>query len=574
MALLSLIENYKSLRKAPGWKLLASDSGPECVALLQTLLWENERTLPASVFLERLSKSWTEASSETLSRDEVRALANRWVKEGWLVCRLHAGEKEESYELTAAGEDAIRAITAFRRNRTGPTESRLELITHAVERLASDSDPDVAVRVALLEAEKRAIDERIKAIRAGKSPAITNAAARDRTEEILELCADLQRDFRHVRENFEALNRDFRAEILQSEGSRGEVLGAFFKGYDAIGESDAGKAFRAFYRLLTDQSARASLADALERIAGREFFSTLDRDERRRLVNLPDILFEGAQETNHVMHALARSLREFVQSRSFIEERRITKLLREARNAAHELRDVASRRDALLEQFLTSAQISSVSQLELDDPEDARMESSGIRMAGAPGVNLEALLEQIAEADIDYPALMRAVEAALAKAEAEGRDRATVGDVLRALPVIAKPQGLGSIVGLLSLAVRFGETASPLEPAAAITPQPQTAEPASNEATAAAGEADESADEAADPAEPMAPTPPPLPPHWSPAPGGRDADPNYIVPLPAEYPQERLEWKDRLGEACSGEIPLCWFTPKSLEGMRRDYRWR
>ena len=95
--------------------------------------------LPASLFLERLASGYAEGAEESLSRDEARALASRWVADGYLVCRLPAGAEEETYELTSAGLDAIRLLSRFQTRRVGPTESRLEMMSHAIARLASSN---------------------------------------------------------------------------------------------------------------------------------------------------------------------------------------------------------------------------------------------------------------------------------------------------------------------------------------------------------------------------------------------------------------------------------------------------
>ena len=99
MSIRTHLENYRTLRQAPMWKLLASDTGPLSIALLQTLLYDNERVLPASLFLERLASGYAEGAEESLSRDEARALASRWVADGYLVCRLPAGAEEETYAV-------------------------------------------------------------------------------------------------------------------------------------------------------------------------------------------------------------------------------------------------------------------------------------------------------------------------------------------------------------------------------------------------------------------------------------------------------------------------------------------
>ena len=42
MSLRSSIEHYRTLRQVPIWKLLASDNGPQAIAILQTLLYDPE----------------------------------------------------------------------------------------------------------------------------------------------------------------------------------------------------------------------------------------------------------------------------------------------------------------------------------------------------------------------------------------------------------------------------------------------------------------------------------------------------------------------------------------------------
>ena len=90
-----LTARYRTLRDAPMWRLLASQQGPLVIGILQALLYEEERTLPGSVFLERLAPLWAEATLEAVSPEDARALAARFVREGYLVTRLPAGALEE-----------------------------------------------------------------------------------------------------------------------------------------------------------------------------------------------------------------------------------------------------------------------------------------------------------------------------------------------------------------------------------------------------------------------------------------------------------------------------------------------
>lgn len=523
MSIRSQVETYRALRQSPIWRLLAADTGPVTIAVLQTLLFDNERQLAASVFLERLIYAYREGAQETISREEARALAGRWVKEGYLVCRLNQGENEECYELTSAGQEAIRTLSRFQVRRTGPTESRLEMVTHAVERLAADSDRSQEGRIRQLEAEKKRLDDEIRAIRAGKSPSIGKEAALSRVFEIFELVSELEADFRRVREEFERLNRDLREKILKSASSRGVILDKFFAGVDGIAESEAGRAFSAFYRLLTNEAASEELEGALMRISKREFFALLSKPERERLLRLNRMLRDRASETHAVMTQLARSLRDFVRSQDYMEERRLGALIREARKAALDLSKDVGLKETFLDIESTSASISSVSRYELDDPDESKMDAV-IVDAPPPTVDALNILERVLAAEIDFPMLMRTIEAALASDTAI--DKVSIADIYSVLP---RQQGLGSIVGLLSLATKYGEPGNADMPSELHTSK--------------------------DPLIDM-------------------SEDDYVVPAPLVQAEETLSWKDKFEHPRSASIPLYYFTQPSVDKMRQSHRWR
>ncbi len=454
-----LTARYRTLRDAPMWRLLASQQGPLVIGILQALLYEEERTLPGSVFLERLAPLWAEATLEAVSPEDARALAARFVREGYLVTRLPAGALEEQYELTAGALEAIRILSRALTRRSGPSESRLEMLAHAVVKLAQDADPDPARRIEQLEAEKRRIDEEIAAVKAGARTVLGKDAAQARTGDILELFAELLNDFRSVREEFDRLNLDLRERIMTSEGSRGDVLERFFAGYDEIAQSEAGLAFTGFYRLLTNESASAEMEAALERIMQQPFYGELSLRERRTLAQLRSELLTRSMDTHDVMRRLAQSLRQFVESREYVEERRMGQLLREARAAAAAAREDAHQRKTFLELVLPNADIHSPTQYELDDP-SVDVENYDVSAAPPPEIDREALAQRIRFAEINYGELRLAVVEALGLAKMEGRGKVSVSEVWSHVP---NHQGLGSIVGLLTLAARYGEAAEAAE---------------------------------------------------------------------------------------------------------------
>lgn len=619
MAARTLIETYRALKETPIWKLLAGQNAPVTVGLLENLLYEGERQLPASVFIDRLAHELGELEaadreSRRESREGPRELAKlyaaRWVKEGYIVCRLPAGVAEEVYELTSAGLDVIRFLTRYRMRRSGPTETRLDMVTHALIKLANDSDADPEARIARLEAEKARIDAEIAAVREGRAEVLATDSALTRTNDILDLFHELRTDFRRVREEFERLNRNFRAEILRSDAPRGDMLERFFEGYDAIRDSDAGRAFEGFYRLLTDPRATDELQNAIDRIRTQPFFEKLGDRDKELLTSLQTDLLERARDTRSVMIALARSLREFVERHEYREEKRLDRLIREADAAAREAAHAVSAGCPVHTLEFTSAYVTSLSTLELYDPELSRL-STPIETAEAPVADLRALAARLRDSDIDYAGLKRAVRRALAE-----RETVTVGEVLALLDDPGEPtadaqkqstptvrRGLASLVGLLTLAARYGEPvrdpkAEFLEALAArraaatreTDDEGKTTKASEGATTASASDEVaafrlyrfETTGDAADPADRVF--------RQDPEDGtdaeemkdasaaadtpetDRDANltPEAFYPLVPSADLEHVAWTTRTGEVRESTVPTFRFTGASLEKMRRS----
>ena len=444
------------LRRGPLWKLIASDNAPSTLALLRVLLHDRERVLPASAFHERLRRELDalNATGANLT-SPAETYAAGWLAEGWLERRLAEDAAEESYELSAASITAIGFVESLERRRSRATESRLAVVLDALERLAEETDPDAARRILKLEAERARIDREIAAIGRGELDVLDDERALERAREIIALTDGLTADFRQVRDEFARLGSDLRAEVLDESGSRGEVLDALFAGIDLIADSDAGRSFGAFWRLLIDPERRGALDEALDAIDGRGFASSLARDERRHLTRLAsDLLAEGG-EVHGAMQGFARSLKSFVRSREYLEHRRLTRLLADAQLAARAIRDDVSHVRPLGEALtLSSARIRSPSQWRLHDP-SLRAAAGGMPAGDAPTLDVEALGELVAASEIDFRTLREDIEAAL-----EERSPVSIGDVLARSPA---RQGLGSVVGLVALGGRHGTRTDEVE---------------------------------------------------------------------------------------------------------------
>ncbi len=443
------LATYRRMRAQPLWRLLAADSGPTVLGLLQTHLYDDERSLPASILHERIGRELERLRSlgEAWPQSAQNYVAG-WLAEGFLERRFPTGSKEEEYELATSTIEAIRFVAGLVKPHASATESRLGLVIDALARLADATDTDKARRIARLRAEQERIEREIAAIEHGVMPVLAEATALERTREIITLADDLAGDFRRVRDQFEQLNRDLRQRIMENDGSRGQVLDSLFAGIDLISESDAGRTFSAFWRLLTDPEQSATLEQALDQLMERGFVASLDVQERRFLLRLTRTLLEQGGLVHDVLQSFARSLKHFVQSREFLEQRRLNQLLRGAQRAALALKDEVKSTDTLQYSLtLASSKLSSLSQWMLHDPALQALPGKMVDGESAP-IDLASVSELVAQSEIDFRSLKAHVRAVLAE-----RDQASISEVLAAHPA---EQGLGSVIGLLALASRHG----------------------------------------------------------------------------------------------------------------------
>jgi hypothetical protein len=148
------------------------------------------------------------------------------------------------------------------------------------------------------------------------------------------------------------------------------------------------------------------------------------------------------------LQTFARSLKNFVQSREYLEQQRLNQLLNDAQRTALALKDKVKAAEELeytLE--LTSSRIRSLSQLVLYDPSLQAL-PEGMQTGDASSIDLESIGELVAQSEIDFRTLKANVRDVL-----ETRSQASIGDVLERHPAV---QGLGSVVGLIALGSRHG----------------------------------------------------------------------------------------------------------------------
>jgi hypothetical protein len=441
---------FRTLRQQPLWRLLAADKGPVTLALLASLFPESERVVSSSVLLDRLAGELEElrALGEELPQ-AARGYIDDWRSQGWLSRTLPAGASEEQYELTADAASAIRYISSLLTPRPRATESRLATIIDRVMRLADETDPDAASRLRALHSERDRIDRECASLVAGNIKTLPEDRALERVQEIVQLTEELSADFRRVRAEFGEINAGLRTRLLDPELQRGDVLAQLFADVDVIADSDAGRSFAAFWALLTDPEKSAALEEALSATLSRPFSKSISRKDRLFLLHMTRSLLREGDGVHDVMRNLARNLKSFVHSREYLENRRMQQLVVEAQRSALALKDAIRPTDKLdYDLSLTSSPIDSISRWELYDP-SLRVDSAEMVDGVQEDFDLETFASQVGASEINFRELRLHVALLL-----DEREQVGIADLIE---VFGTRQGLGTLVGYLTLATTIGE---------------------------------------------------------------------------------------------------------------------
>jgi hypothetical protein len=154
---------------------------------------------------------------------------------------------------------------------------------------------------------------------------LDDTALKDRFQQFVQLARELLADFREVEHNFRQLDRRVRERIALWEGAKGALLEEIMGERDAIGDSDQGKSFRAFWDFLMSSRRQEELTGLLERVLDLPAVADLQPDARIRRVHYDWL--EAGEHTQRTVAQLSQQLRRFLDDQAWLENRRIMDIL-------------------------------------------------------------------------------------------------------------------------------------------------------------------------------------------------------------------------------------------------------
>ena len=316
----------------PAWRLLASPHAPLAASFLhRVFVAPNVRLMSEADLAERLADELfslrEQLGAEAYPRDAQEYL-NDWAApdKGWLRKFYKPGTDEAQFDLTPATEKAIAWLLSLTDRPFVGTESRLLTLFALLEQISAGTEADPTRRVDDLRRKRDALDAEIARALAGDVPLLDDTAVRDRFQQFQQLARELLADFREVEHNFRLLDRKVREKIALWEGAKGALLDEIMGERDAIGDSDQGRSFRAFWDFLMSSRRQEELSERLDQVLALPAVVELRPEPRTRRVHYDWL--EAGEHTQRTVAQLSQQLRRFLDDRAFLENRRILDLLR------------------------------------------------------------------------------------------------------------------------------------------------------------------------------------------------------------------------------------------------------
>jgi hypothetical protein len=327
----------------PAWRLLRAQHAPLVASFLhRVFIAPNVRTLSQSDLVEALEDelfALRREPGDNAFPGSAQSYLNDWAEndKGWLRKFYPVGEDEPHYDLTPATEKALAWLESLSERTFVGTESRLLTLFELLRQMSTGSQADPEVRIAELNRRREEIDSEITRIHAGEISLLDDTALKDRFQQFLQMARELLTDFREVEHNFRSLDRRVRERIALWEGSKGTLLEEIMGQHDAIGDSDQGRSFRAFWDFLMSQSRQDELTGLLEEVLSLPPVVEMRPEPRLRRVHYDWL--EAGEHTQRTVARLSEQLRKFLDDKAWLENRRIMDILHNIESKALALRE-------------------------------------------------------------------------------------------------------------------------------------------------------------------------------------------------------------------------------------------
>jgi hypothetical protein len=435
-------------RQHPAWRLLAAEHSALVASFLhRVFVVPNMRVMAQSSLAEALEDTLfglRENLGNKAFPKSAQEYLNDWAADdkGWLRKFYPAGSDEPHFDLTPACERAIAWLASLSERAFVGTESRLLTLFALLKQMSEGSQTNPEARLAELQKRRDDIDAEIARVQSGDIPLLDDTGLKDRFQQFTGLARELLTDFREVEHNFRGLDRRVRERIALTDvgrdGAKGALLAGIMGERDAIGDSDQGKSFRAFWDFLMSESRQNELTQLLDRVLQLPPVAALQPDLRLKRVHYDWL--EAGEQAQRTVAQLSQQLRRFLDDKVWLENRRIMDILHGIEGKALAIRHQPPAGAFMHVDDLT-ATIDLPMERPLHNPPIKPVIANAVLEEGDADIDAGALFSQVR---VDKEALSSHIRQSL-----QTRAQISLPELLQTRPL---QQGLGELVAYMQLA--------------------------------------------------------------------------------------------------------------------------
>lgn len=327
--------------KSPTLDLLHGRYAPFVVAMLSIVFTVDRPAVAVSDAHAEVGEALDELRAAGYDEDErrlpagsAREICRHWVRVGWLVPQID--DEVEVYRLSAHAVGALEIAGRASGGRARVSRSRVRTLLEAVERLARDAEADPEQRIALLTAERDALEAEIARLGRGEADPVDDEQLLEAAENVLHLSRELPADFSRVAESIKAMQRDVVSELRRDVRPTGEILREYLqRGQHVMQSTPEGRAFDGALRLIGDPDHIDRLTTQLHSLLAQPFARLMAPGNRGDLDAIGRRVEQGVQEVLTAQRRASHVITAQVRTHDPVRDRQVDDLLRAVMSGMH-----------------------------------------------------------------------------------------------------------------------------------------------------------------------------------------------------------------------------------------------
>lgn len=437
----------KAQKESAAWQLLRSNNVHFVLAFINDVFKDNQEIDYEQA--KFMLGNFMEQARQGLGWDTDKnagSYLNEWTKAGWL------RETDNKLIMTDASTTALRFADQLLSPRIATTSaSHLDLVANYMRNVALALSDDKNKH---LESHRREMEfhkEKINEIQSDNWVPISKEIKIEQIKELYHQVQQLFFDFRSYDEDFRSHRAEIHKMLIESDKSKGAVIGLVLQMIGKLEKTDAGLTFDNFYKLLSDYNRKIELKEHIKFIvSGSLARETLNKEQLVLLSNFVDYLNLEAKPIFKLRKKIFEDTNSFIENDEVLESRAIDKQIKQFEKQMLRLKENEiniKKKDLSTDLLLDSCliEIQSPMQLKLKEDDGSIETEDNIEIAVAKPVqqNMEMLNRK---KRIDIKNLARKVRQALIN-----NGPMTVKDISQIMPITEGPQGLLAYLRIATL---------------------------------------------------------------------------------------------------------------------------